>query len=178
VEFSDQTKMIIEQYAIGNVISSSKDKKRTGMPTLSEVMASNNIHEVFYLHEKYEDDSSSNVKKSLKNEISALEGLLDIAVGSLDATELTSLLSVKKYDEVMGNVFDLYAGLSLTVTVSGQTNDDLGLALDEVQRLVVNGHCSGFDSSDTGKYSFNVDGVEVGVDFREDNEIDSALRPH
>lgn len=44
----------------------------------------------------------------------------------------------------------------LDITILGETEEDLGHALDEIKRLVLEGFLLGRDSNDTGKYSFAV----------------------
>lgn len=52
-------------------------------------------------------------------------------------------------------------GLSLKLTVTGNTTQDLTDALRETLRLVSEGYQSGFDRNDTGAYSFDMTGEEV-----------------
>ena len=44
----------------------------------------------------------------------------------------------------------------LEVSISGKTESDLTIALDEVKRKVEQGLLSGFDSNDTGNYTFDI----------------------
>jgi hypothetical protein len=50
--------------------------------------------------------------------------------------------------------------LSLYVHISGHTNHDLVLALDEAKRRIENGYIEGADSNDTGSFYFKRQGNE------------------
>ena len=51
---------------------------------------------------------------------------------------------------------DLAAPFVLEVTASGQTLDDIEIALEEVLRLIRDGFESGNGNNDTGAYSFGL----------------------
>lgn len=44
----------------------------------------------------------------------------------------------------------------LRIEISGETESDLEIALDEVKNKVSKGYLSGFDSNETGDYEFNL----------------------
>ena len=44
----------------------------------------------------------------------------------------------------------------LKIKITGKTESDLTLALDEIKRKVEKTFLSGFDSSDTGNYTFEI----------------------
>lgn len=44
----------------------------------------------------------------------------------------------------------------LTITITGETTDGLGVSLDEVKRKVAEGYLSGFDSNETDDYEFEI----------------------
>jgi hypothetical protein len=44
----------------------------------------------------------------------------------------------------------------LSLTIKGDTEDDLELAMLEILRLIREGFTSGFDSNESGSYSFTV----------------------
>ena len=44
----------------------------------------------------------------------------------------------------------------LTIKISGETDFDLEIAMEEVIRKVKEGYLSGFDSNETGDYEFSV----------------------
>ena len=48
----------------------------------------------------------------------------------------------------------------LEITISGKTESDLTIALDEVRRKVEEGFLSGFDSNDSGSYTFEIKEVQ------------------
>ena len=48
----------------------------------------------------------------------------------------------------------------LEVTISCKTESDLTIALDEVKRKVEQGFLSGFDSNDSGSYTFEITEVQ------------------
>ena len=50
--------------------------------------------------------------------------------------------------------------LILKVGAEGQTTSDIEFALEEVLHLVRNGSLSGFNSNDTGRFSFSITGEE------------------
>lgn len=50
--------------------------------------------------------------------------------------------------------------LKLKIECSGKTFRDLELALDEVKRLVAQEYLSGFNSNDTGRFTFDITGEE------------------
>lgn len=45
---------------------------------------------------------------------------------------------------------------TLTITVTCETDDDIGYALDEVLMKVEDGYTSGFGGTETGSYNFDV----------------------
>jgi hypothetical protein len=51
---------------------------------------------------------------------------------------------------------DLAAPFVLKVTASGQTLDDIEIALEEVLRLIRDGYVSSNGNNDTGAYSFDL----------------------
>ena len=51
---------------------------------------------------------------------------------------------------------DLAAPFVLTVTTSGQTLDDIEIALEEVLRLIRDGYESSWGNNDTGAYGFQL----------------------
>lgn len=57
--------------------------------------------------------------------------------------------------------------LKLTVTIEGHTQEDIEIALEEVQRLVGQGYLSKHDSNDDSKFTFDVEGEE---DLDEEDE--------
>lgn len=50
--------------------------------------------------------------------------------------------------------------LGLKIGIEGKSTGDLLLALDEVRRLVEDTFLSGFDSNDSGRFSFTIEGKE------------------
>lgn len=50
--------------------------------------------------------------------------------------------------------------LTLTITITGKTQSDLKLALDEVEDKVMDGYTSGLDKNEGGAYQFTIDGEE------------------
>jgi len=50
--------------------------------------------------------------------------------------------------------------MKLTINIEGVTTTDLLMALDEVERLVLQGFKSGFDRNDSGSYRFDVEGID------------------
>jgi hypothetical protein len=51
---------------------------------------------------------------------------------------------------------DLAAPFVLKVTASGQTLDDIEIALEEALRLIRDGYVSSIGNNDTGAYSFEL----------------------
>jgi hypothetical protein len=51
---------------------------------------------------------------------------------------------------------DLAAPFVLKVTASGQTLDDIEIALEEALRLIRDGYVSSIGNNDTGAYSFDL----------------------
>jgi len=47
------------------------------------------------------------------------------------------------------------------IEVEGETIEDLDIAIDEVKRLLSEGFFSGFDSNDSGSYSFKMKNKEM-----------------
>lgn len=54
--------------------------------------------------------------------------------------------------------------LKLTVEITGKTEGDIELALQETLRKVEGGYKSGFDRNDSGRYSFEIEGEEEPVE--------------
>ncbi|WP_090739339.1 hypothetical protein [Paenibacillus sp. Mc5Re-14] len=50
--------------------------------------------------------------------------------------------------------------MKVTVELNGKTMGDIENAFDEAKRKVLEGYKNGFDSNDSGSYSFEVDGEE------------------
>jgi uncharacterized UPF0160 family protein len=48
----------------------------------------------------------------------------------------------------------------LEITITGKTESDLSIALDEVRRRIEQGFLSGFDSNDNGSYTFEIKEVQ------------------
>ena len=48
----------------------------------------------------------------------------------------------------------------LEIKISGKTESDMTIALDEVKRKVEQGFLSGFDSNDSGSYTFDITEVQ------------------
>jgi hypothetical protein len=54
-------------------------------------------------------------------------------------------------------VLSLYLPMkTLTITITGETEDDLCFSIDEVRRLVDEGYLSGFNSNETASYNFDI----------------------
>jgi hypothetical protein len=51
---------------------------------------------------------------------------------------------------------DLAAPFALKVTASGQTLDDIEIALEEVLRLIRDGYVTSMGNNDTGAYDFEL----------------------
>mgnify|MGYP006921652903 CR=1 FL=1 len=51
--------------------------------------------------------------------------------------------------------------MKLTIEITGNNPSDLEAAVDVVQQKIREGYLSGFDSNDTGAYSFTIEGEAV-----------------
>jgi hypothetical protein len=51
--------------------------------------------------------------------------------------------------------------MTLQIEIEGHTTEDAALALDEIKRLVSEGFRTGFNSNDTGRFSFEITGSPV-----------------
>lgn len=61
--------------------------------------------------------------------------------------------------------------LTITITATGKTSDDLELAIGEVTRLLSEGNTSGFNRNETGSFTFDISGEEeCGEDEGDDDQ--------
>lgn len=59
---------------------------------------------------------------------------------------------------------------TLQITITGKTNSDLDIALEEVTRLVADGNNLAFNRNDTGSFRFEIDGDEDLDEDEQDGE--------
>ncbi len=63
-----------------------------------------------------------------------------------------------------------WKALTLSVSIQGDTVDDLELALEEVLKLVSSGMTSGFNGNETGNFKFNITSNEIEILRRVDRD--------
>jgi hypothetical protein len=50
--------------------------------------------------------------------------------------------------------------LKCTINITGETTNDIELAIEEAKKNIIAGNTSGFDGNDSGNYSFTISEIE------------------
>lgn len=62
---------------------------------------------------------------------------------------------------------------TVTIKITGKTQSDIDLALDEASRLIRNGFLAGHDQNDTGSYGFCAEG---DIEEPEEDPVEAQMR--